>query len=84
MLTLTLHPMQILKQIINEERHAEEQREQMGRTVNDPDERDRLDTIFAEERRRASDRIIKATKEHENVIKKAVLSMMNLGVSLKH
>lgn len=35
--------------------------------------------VFAEERRRASDRIIAATREHEEVIKQMVLTMMDLG-----
>jgi cystathionine beta-lyase family protein involved in aluminum resistance len=74
---------EILKAVIAEERAAEEHRESKGRTVTDPEERDRLDNIFAEERRRASDRIIAATKAHENAVKGAVLAMMNLGVTLK-
>lgn len=35
--------------------------------------------VFAEERRRASDRIIAATREHEDVIRQMVLGMMDLG-----
>lgn len=74
---------EILKQVIAEEKAAEEFRESQGRTVTDPEERDKLESIFAEERRRASDRIIAATKAHETTIKQAVLAMMNLGVNLK-
>jgi trehalose/maltose hydrolase-like predicted phosphorylase len=70
-----------LKNIIDEERHNEEVREGMSSTINDAEERDRLESIFAEERRRASERIIAATKEHEEAIKTAVLAMMNLGTS---
>lgn len=41
--------------------------------------------VFSEERRRASDRIIEATRQHEEAMKAAVLSMMDLGVgSLKY
>lgn len=74
---------EILKQVIAEEKAAEEYRESQGRTVTDPEERDKLESIFAEERRRASDRIIAATKAHESTVKQAVLAMMNLGVQLK-
>lgn len=51
----------------------------MGNTINDEYEKEKLDKIFSEERKRANDRIIAATKNHETVIKQAVLSMMNLG-----
>jgi hypothetical protein len=35
--------------------------------------------VFAEERQRASERIIKLTKEHEQRIRQAVLDMVELG-----
>ena len=35
--------------------------------------------MFSEERRRASDRIIEATRQHEDAMKAMVLSMMDLG-----
>jgi hypothetical protein len=38
--------------------------------------------VFAEERRRASDRIISATRQHEETIKQMVLKMMDLGSDL--
>ena len=37
-----------------------------------------MEIVFAEERRRASERIVKLTKEHEERIKEAVLAMMSL------
>mgnify|MGYP003709247497 CR=1 FL=1 len=36
--------------------------------------------MFSEERKRASDRIIEATRQHEEAMKAMVLSMMDLGV----
>ena len=36
--------------------------------------------MFSEERRRASDRIIEATRQHEEAMKAMVLAMMDLGV----
>ena len=42
-----------------------------------------MEFVFAEERKRANDRIIQATKTHENAIKMAVLNMMNLGGGVK-
>ena len=70
-----------LKRILQEEREAEEEREAAVRSVGeqDADEKQKLEAIFAEERRRASDRIISATREHEAAMKQAVLSMMELG-----
>jgi hypothetical protein len=38
-----------------------------------------LELIFSEERKRASERIIKLTKDHEARIKEAVLALGNLG-----
>ena len=38
-----------------------------------------LSQVFSEERRRASDRIIHATRQHEEVMKQLVLTMMDLG-----
>jgi hypothetical protein len=37
--------------------------------------------VFSEERRRASDRIIEATRQHEEALKAAVLAMMDLGAA---
>jgi hypothetical protein len=36
--------------------------------------------VFSEERRRASDRIIIATRAHEEAMRQMVLGMMDLGV----
>jgi hypothetical protein len=69
-----------LKRIIVEEREAEAVREQALRSVSDPRERQNLEGVFSEERRRASDRIIEATRQHEEAMKAAVLAMMDLGV----
>jgi hypothetical protein len=71
---------EILKKILDEERLAEEMRLEMSKGIVDEVEKQNLDHVFAEERRRANDRIIQATKTHENTIKNAVLNMMNLGV----
>eukprot|EP01038_Epipyxis_sp_PR26KG_P006287 gene6287-8656_t len=68
-----------LLSILDEEKLAEEEREETYRKITDIYERAKLDEVFAEERRRASDRIIKITKEHEQIIKGAILQSMNLG-----
>ena len=41
-------------------------------------EAQRMELVFAEERRRASERIVNLTKEHEKRIKDAVLAMHSL------
>ena len=69
-----------LKRIVMEERDAEAAREQTLRSVADPHERHNLESVFSEERRRASDRIIVATRSHEEAMRHMVLSMMDLGV----
>jgi len=69
-----------LKRIVMEERDAEAAREQTLRSVADPQERHNLESVFSEERRRASDRIIVATRSHEEAMRQMVLSMMDLGV----
>ena len=71
-----------LLRVLEDERFAEETREKMLRTVTE-DERRKLELIFAEERRRASERIISLTKEHEARIKDAVITMMSLGKAKK-
>lgn len=69
-----------LKRILQEERAAEEERERAAQAAAaDAVEKQRLDAIFAEERRRASERIIAATREHEELMKQAMLGMMDLG-----
>jgi len=68
-----------LKKIIKEEREAEQVREDVLRSISDAREKRNLDLIFSEERRRASERIIEASRHHEAVIKEAVLQMMELG-----
>ena len=65
-----------LLRVLEDERAAEEQREKTMKVVPDQQERNRLEIVFADERKRASERIIKLTKEHELRIKDAVLAMM--------
>mmetsp|Transcript_74969 Transcript_74969/g.147184 ORF Transcript_74969/g.147184 Transcript_74969/m.147184 type:complete len:598 (+) Transcript_74969:1-1794(+) len=69
-----------LRRIVMEERDAEAAREQTLKTLADPQERQNLEGVFSEERKRASDRIIEATRQHEEAMKAMVLSMMDLGV----
>ena len=70
---------EILKKVLDEEREAEERRQEVGNSITDPEEKQHLEHVFAEERKRANDRIIQATRTHETTIKMAVLNMMNLG-----
>lgn len=56
---------------------------QVSKTLVDDGDKHSMEFVFAEERKRANDRIIQATKTHENTIKMAVLSMMNLGGGVK-
>lgn len=65
-----------LLRVLEDERAAEEQREKSMRIVPDQFERNRLEIVFADERKRASERIIKLTKEHEQRIKDSVLALM--------
>lgn len=64
---------EILLRVLEEERKAEEDRARAARSVPDVDEKNRLELVFAEERRRASERIIQLTKEHEANLKAIVL-----------
>jgi hypothetical protein len=70
-----------LHEIIDEERLAEEDRSETISRLRDESEKARLEHIFAEERQRASERIMKATKDHDDVLKKAMLAAVNLGNS---
>mmetsp|Transcript_15354 Transcript_15354/g.21021 ORF Transcript_15354/g.21021 Transcript_15354/m.21021 type:complete len:481 (+) Transcript_15354:3-1445(+) len=72
---------EILKKILDEERLAEEMRAEVSKTITEESEKMQIDHVFAEERKRANERIIQATKNHENTIKNAVLHMMNLGTA---
>lgn len=74
---------QNLENLLNEERIAEEERLQTISKIIDPQEKYNLELIFAEERQRASEKIIQATKENENTLKQAVLKTMNLGNHLQ-
>ena len=64
-----------LLKVLEEERKAEEQRERAGKLALSTEERTKLEFVFAEERRKASERIIQITKENEDRIKKALLTM---------
>lgn len=68
-----------LMRVLEEEKSAEEARERMSRAVLSEIEASRLELVFAEERRRASERIVRLTKEHEQRIKDAVLAQMALS-----
>jgi hypothetical protein len=68
-----------LARVIEEERIAEENRTDALRNIPDGEERSKLEQIFAEERARASERIITATKEHDQAVRRALLRTMNLG-----
>ena len=81
--TLRREQNEALLRVLEEERAAEESRERLGRTGLSEQERSRLELVFADERRRASDRIVKLTKEHEQRIKDAVLAMMALNKESK-
>lgn len=67
-----------LMRVLEEEKANEEARERMSQQVFSEQEAERMELVFAEERRRASERIVRLTKEHEKRVKDAVLSMMNL------
>jgi hypothetical protein len=65
---------EILLRILEDEKRAEEERMGALRGTADKESRNSLELIFAEERKRASERIIKQTKENEFVIKQAILA----------
>ncbi|GAB9463402.1 hypothetical protein Gpo141_00000864 [Globisporangium polare] len=57
-----------LLQVLEEEHHAEEQREYLLRQARDPSEKSRMESIFAKERARASERIMRITQKHEQAL----------------
>ena len=65
---------EVLLRILEDEKQAEEQRATALRGTTDPESRNNLEKIFAEERKRASERIIRQTKENEAIIKKAIIA----------
>ena len=73
-----------LMRVLQEEKGNEESRERMAHSVLSEQEAERMELVFAEERRRASERIVRLTKEHEQRVKEAVLSMMNLKKHRSH
>ncbi|GLD94225.1 hypothetical protein PINS_up002836 [Pythium insidiosum] len=54
-----------LLHVLQQEHHAEEQREYLLNQVSDTSERSRMEQIFNQERAQASERIMKLTKQHE-------------------
>jgi hypothetical protein len=66
-----------LLRVLEEEKEIEEGRVRASRAAG-PAERVKLELIFAEERRRASDRIVSLTKSHEDNIRAAMLAVANL------
>lgn len=72
---LRKHQNEALLEVLEDERGAEEQRTGLGRGVSDTKERNRLELVFAEERKRASERIIAMTKDHEQKMKQVILAM---------
>jgi hypothetical protein len=72
-----------LMRVLEDERFAEDSREKaLAQLVGDDEEtrreRTQLELIFSEERKRASERIVRLTKEHETRIKEAVLTLQGL------
>lgn len=70
-----------LKQVLEEERLHEEKRRETSALVRDPLERRNLESVFAAERKIASERILTITKQHEETMKQAILNSMNLGLN---
>ena len=68
-----------LMRVLEEEKAAEDARERMSRSILSEVEASRLELVFTEERRRASERIVRLTREHEERVKTAVLSLMSLS-----
>lgn len=69
--TLRRQQNQALLALLDEERIAEEDRTRMGKLVKDHDERHKLELVFSEERKRASERIISMTRQHEMNLKES-------------
>lgn len=57
-----------LLQVLEEEQQSEDKREKTLRSVKDPVERRRLDKVFAVERAKASERIVRITEDNELVL----------------
>jgi outer membrane translocation and assembly module TamA len=80
--------------VLSQEKRAEEERERALKQLDidmqtslHPDEvareRQKLELLFVDERKRASERIIALTKEHEAKIREAVVQMMDIRNSKK-
>lgn len=69
----------MMKVLLEEERNAEDERLNVLASMSDQAERAGVEAIFAEERRRASDKIIAATRDYDKTIKQAMLKTMKLG-----
>lgn len=61
------HNAELLK-VLEEEHHAEEQREHLEHQARDSAERERIETIFSKERALASERIMLLTQRHERAL----------------
>ena len=70
-----------LMRVLEEEKAAEDARERMSRSILSEVEAARLELVFSEERRRASERIVRLTREHEARVKQSVLSLTTLSQS---
>lgn len=68
-----------MKILLEEERNAEDERLMVLAGMKDPEEKQRLEQIFAEQRRRASEKIVAATRDYDKTIKQAMLKTLNLG-----
>lgn len=69
----------MMKVLLEEERTAEDERLKVLASLNDPQERANIEAIFAEERRRASEKITSASREYDKTIKQAMLKTLKLG-----
>uniref|UniRef100_A0A7S0XEL1 Uncharacterized protein n=1 Tax=Chromulina nebulosa TaxID=96789 RepID=A0A7S0XEL1_9STRA len=68
-----------LLQLLDKEKENENKRLEYYNMLSDDQERKKLQLIFNEERRIASENIINLTKQHENEMKRAMLDIMNLN-----
>lgn len=68
----------LLLQVIENEKQAEEERLKALKTIYDPDERKSLEAIFAEERRKASENIQNLTNNSTIEIKNAILALSGI------
>ena len=65
---LNTNSINALLKVLEEEQQSEDKREKTLRSVKDPVERRRLDKVFAVERAKASERIVRITEDNELVL----------------